>query len=84
MVSGAGGQEPNELRGRIVFLMPAPLLDHGLRFVEGVEDFSAQQFIPEPGIEALAVAVLPRITPTHTRNQFHRQRLAKIGSARAD
>ena len=40
-------------------VVPSPLFDHGLRLLEGVEDFSVQQFIPEPGIEALAVAVLP-------------------------
>ena len=36
-----------------------PLFDDDLCFPEGVEDFPIQQFIPEAGIEGLAVTVLP-------------------------
>ena len=31
-----------------------------LQFLEGVEDLSIEQFVPEAGIEALSVSVLPR------------------------
>ena len=40
-------------------VVPPPLFDDDLCFFEGVEDFPIQQFIPEAGIEGLAVAVLP-------------------------
>ena len=37
----------------------APLLDEDLGLPEAVEDFAVQQFVPEPGVEAFAGAVLP-------------------------
>jgi hypothetical protein len=40
--------------------MPPPILDDGLGFLEGIEEFAVEQFVPEPGIEALAIPVLPR------------------------
>jgi len=39
--------------------MPAPVLNNYLRLLQGVEDLSFQQFIPELGVEALAIAVFP-------------------------
>ncbi len=43
--------------GVVVF---PPLFDDDLRLFQGVEDFAVQQFVPEAGIEAFTVAVLPR------------------------
>ncbi len=40
-------------------VVPPPLFDDDLCLLQGVEDFPIQQFIPEAGIEGLAVAVLP-------------------------
>ena len=40
-------------------VVAAPLLDEDLGFTQGVEDLAVQQLVPEPGVEALAVAVLP-------------------------
>src|SRR3954463_5356351 len=40
--------------------MPAPALDDDLRLVESVEDLAVEQLVPEPGIEALDIAILPR------------------------
>ncbi len=36
-----------------------PLFNQNLRFSQAVEDLPVQQFIPEAGVEALAVSVLP-------------------------
>ena len=36
-----------------------PFFDDDLRFPYAVEDLSVEQFVSEPAIEALAVAVLP-------------------------
>jgi hypothetical protein len=36
-----------------------PFFDDDLSFAQGVEDLPVQQFIAEPAIEALIVAVLP-------------------------
>jgi len=36
-----------------------PLFDDDLRLFEGVEDLPVEQFIPEPSVEALAIAVFP-------------------------
>ena len=44
--------------GVVVF---PPLFDQDLRFSKGVEYFSVKQLIPEAGVEALAVSVLPRM-----------------------
>lgn len=43
---------------RVVVFPPA--LDDDLGFSEGVEDLSVQQFVTEPSVEALNVAVFPR------------------------
>lgn len=40
--------------------MHAPLLDHDPRFLEAVEDLAVEQLVPEPAVEGLVVAVLPR------------------------
>ena len=40
-------------------VVPSPLLNDDPGFIEAVEDFSVQELITEPGIEALAVPVLP-------------------------
>ena len=40
-------------------VMPPPLLNDDPGFFQAVEDFSVQELIAEPGIEALAVSVLP-------------------------
>ncbi len=40
-------------------VVPPPLLDDDLRLLQAVEDLPVEQFIPEAGIEGLAVAVLP-------------------------
>ena len=37
-----------------------PLFDDDLSLFEGIEDLPIQQFVPEAGIEGLAVSVLPR------------------------
>ena len=36
-----------------------PLLDHDLRFLQGVENLSIQALVPQLAVEAFAVAVLP-------------------------
>ena len=42
--------------------MESPGFDEDLGFLEGVEDFSIQELVAQPRIEALDVAVLPRRT----------------------
>ena len=37
-----------------------PLFDDDLSLFEGIEDLPIKQFVPEAGIEGLAVSVLPR------------------------
>ena len=37
-----------------------PLFDDDLCLLQGVEDFAIKQFVPEAGIEAFTVSVLPR------------------------
>jgi hypothetical protein len=37
-----------------------PSFDQDLGFAQRVEDFAIKQFVSEPGIEALTIAVLPR------------------------
>ena len=39
--------------------MPAPALDDDLCLAESVEDLGVEQLVPEPGIEALDIAILP-------------------------
>src|SRR4051812_1319485 len=41
-------------------VMPAPALDDDLRLAKSVEDLAVEQFVPQPGIEALDIAILPR------------------------
>ena len=36
-----------------------PLLDDDLGFLEAVEDFAVEQFVPQLAVEAFAIAVLP-------------------------
>jgi len=43
-----------------VSILFEPLLNHDPGFIEAVEDLSVQELVAEPGIEALAVSVLPR------------------------
>ena len=40
-------------------IVDAPFLDDHLGFLETVEDFAVQTFIPELAIEGFAIAVLP-------------------------
>ena len=40
-------------------VVPPPLFDDDLSLFEGIEDLPIQQFVPEAGIEGLAVSVLP-------------------------
>ena len=40
-------------------VVPPPLFDDDLRLLQAVEDLPIQKFIPEAGIEGLAVSVLP-------------------------
>jgi hypothetical protein len=37
----------------------APLLDEDLGLLEAAEDFTVEQFVPQPAVEAFAIAVLP-------------------------
>src|SRR3954470_14115116 len=41
-------------------VVTAPALDDDLGLAKGVEDLAVEQFVPQPGIEALDIAVLPR------------------------
>lgn len=41
-------------------VMASPPLDHDLSLAERIEDLPVEQFIAEPGVEALAAAGLPR------------------------
>jgi hypothetical protein len=41
----------------------SPGFDHDLCFLQAVEDLSVQQFIPELGVEALAISFDPAIDP---------------------
>ena len=40
--------------------MCSPSFDHDLCLLKCVEDFAIEQLVAEPGVEALAIAVLPR------------------------
>lgn len=61
MVSGAGGRYPKALWGRLVLLFP-PVFDDDLSLPQRVEEISVQQFVPEPGIKAFDVSILPWIS----------------------
>src|SRR3954468_5679605 len=41
-------------------VVTAPALDDDLGLAKGVEDLAIEQFVPEPGIEALEITILPR------------------------
>ena len=41
-------------------VVPPPLFDDDLSLLQGIEDLPIQQFVPEAGIEGLAVSVLSR------------------------
>ena len=43
-------------------VVPSPLLDDDLCFLQAVKDFTVQQFIASYPVEGLTVAVLPRAT----------------------
>ena len=43
---------------RVVLI--APLLNDDARFLQAVEDFSVEAFVPQLAVEGLAIAVLPR------------------------
>ncbi len=46
--------------GSCRIVVPPPSFDEHLGLLQGVEDLSIQQLIPELAVEALVVAVLPR------------------------
>jgi hypothetical protein len=46
------------VRSAGVVVLP-PLFDDNLRFLQAVEDFSVQAFIPELTVKTLVIAVLP-------------------------
>jgi hypothetical protein len=37
-----------------------PALEDDLRLAQAVDDLAVQEFVPEPGVEALHASVLPR------------------------
>ena len=41
-----------------VVVLP-PGFDHGLGFLERVKDLAIEQLVPQPGVEAFAIAILP-------------------------
>ena len=43
----------------LLIIVAAPLLDDDLGLAERAEDFTVEQLIPYPGVEALDVSVLP-------------------------
>jgi hypothetical protein len=46
--------------GTFGVVVDAPFLNDYLSFLETVEDFAIQTFVPELAVEGFAVAVLPR------------------------
>ncbi len=38
----------------------SPFFDQDLCFAQAVEDFAVQELIPEPGIEAFTISIIPR------------------------
>ena len=50
-------QSPMWSFGVVVF---PPFFDQDLCFAQAVEDFTVQELVSEPGIEAFAITVLPR------------------------
>ena len=46
--------------GSLCVVVFPPLFNQDLRLAKAVEDLAIEQFVAEPGIEALAVSVLPR------------------------
>lgn len=45
--------------GPLGVVVTTPLFDDGLGFLEGVEYLSIERFVPEAGVEALHISVLP-------------------------
>ena len=45
--------------GALGVVVPPPLLDDDLGFLQGIEDFTVEQLVPETGVEAFDIAVLP-------------------------
>jgi hypothetical protein len=43
----------------LAVIVLSPLFDDDFSLLQAVEDFTVEQLIPEAGVEALAVAVLP-------------------------
>ena len=56
-------------------VMPPPALDDDLGLPQRVEDLAVEQFVPQSGVEALDVAVLPRTA---------RRDVGGLGTDRAD
>ena len=50
-------------------VMTAPALDDNLRLAESVEDLAVEQLVPEPGIKALDIAILPVYPPGEGRGE---------------
>jgi hypothetical protein len=40
-------------------VVASPFLDQDLGFPRRVEDFAVEEFIAKPGVEALAISILP-------------------------
>src|SRR5918993_5315150 len=64
------------VRAHLIVVAP-PALDHDLCLAQAVEDLAIEQLVPEPGVEALDEAVLPRAARgdvgglgTHGRDPF--------------
>lgn len=43
----------------LLIIVSSPLLDDDLGFPERAEDLTVEQFIPQPGVEALDISILP-------------------------
>ena len=56
-------------------VMAPPALDDDLRLLQRVEDLAVEQFVPQAGVEALDVAVLPRTA---------RRDVGRLGADRGD
>src|SRR4051795_12404924 len=65
-------------------VMTAPALDDDLRLAESVEDLAVEQLVPEPGIKALDIAILPRAGCRRFRAARARPRSRPAGHRRRD
>jgi hypothetical protein len=65
MASGANGLHPSEIGSLSVVVAP-PCLDDDLGLGEAVEDLAVEQFVAKLRVEALTVAVLPRLPGSMT------------------